>query len=110
MIIAVLLALYQGWPTIRNAVLGDPAHVYAGGGIVLYATEWCGYCQQTRELFAVNGIHYVEYDIEKSPDRYQEYRELGGRGVPLVNVAGTVIRGYAPDLILTAVRERSASP
>lgn len=106
MLIAVVLALYQGWPTIRNAVFGTPAYVNAGGGIVLYATEWCGYCQLTRELFAANGIDYVEYDIEKSPERNREYRELGGRGVPLVNVAGTVIHGYAPDLILDAVQER----
>ena len=106
MFVTVVFALYQGWPTIRNSVFGTPEYVNAGGGIVLYATEWCNYCEKTRELFAANGIEYVEYDIEKSPERNREYRQLGGRGVPLVNVGGTLIHGYAPQAILTAVRER----
>ena len=106
MVVVIVLALYQGWPTIRNAVFGTPEYVTAGGGIVLYATEWCKYCEKTRELFAENGIAYVEYDIEKSPERNREYRQLGGRGVPLVNVGGTVIHGYAPDLILKTIRQQ----
>lgn len=106
MVIAVVMALYQGWPSIRNAVFGTPEYVTAGGGIVMYATEWCQYCQQTREFFAENGIDYIEYDIEKSAERNREYRDLGGRGVPLVNVGGTLVHGYSPQAILTAVREQ----
>ena len=102
--IALVLALYQNWGSINSLFSGEPEFTNAGGGVVLYATDWCGYCQKTRELFAANNIEYVEYDIEKQADRHREYKQLGGRGVPVINVGGTIIHGYAPDSILAAVR------
>lgn len=104
-IVAVLiLGAYQNWGSISNFVFGAPDYTSAGNQVVLYATDWCGYCQKTRELFAANDIPYVEYDIEKSTKHNREYRRLGGRGVPVVTVNGQVIHGYAPDSIMAAVR------
>lgn len=75
-------------PAIRaEAVAGQPA-------VVLYATEWCGYCKATRAFFAANGIRYTEYDIEKSATALSEHRKLGGHGVPLIVVGDEVIKGY----------------
>ena len=100
--IAALLGIYQNWDGIRGFFSDTPAH----DGVVLYATEWCGYCQKTRELFADNGVQYVEYDIEKSELAHREFKQLGGRGVPVVNANGTVIHGYSPQRILSAVRAK----
>lgn len=62
--------------------------------VVLYATEWCGYCKMSREFFAANGIRYVEHDIEKSSVALGEHRKLGGNGVPLIVVGDEVVKGY----------------
>ena len=62
--------------------------------VVLYATDWCGYCKATREFFASNGINYVEHDIEKSSEALSQHRKLGGNGVPLIVVGDDVIKGY----------------
>lgn len=62
--------------------------------VVLYATDWCGYCKATRELFESNGISYVEHDIEKSSEALSQHRKLGGNGVPLIVVGDEVIKGY----------------
>ncbi len=62
--------------------------------VVLYATDWCGYCKMTRELFAAKGIRYTEYDIEKSSEALARHRKLGGNGVPLIVVGDEVINGY----------------
>lgn len=62
--------------------------------VVLYATDWCGYCKATRALFASNGIAYVEHDIEKSSEALSQHRKLGGNGVPLIVVGDEVIKGY----------------
>lgn len=102
--IVFIVAVYQSWGDINRFFSDSPEYVTAGGGIVLYATEWCGYCQKTREFFAENNIEYIEYDIEKSAERNREYKELGGRGVPLVNVAGTIIHGYDPRSIRAAIQ------
>jgi len=62
--------------------------------VLLYATDWCGYCKASREFFAANGIRYIEHDIEKSSVALAEHQKLGGRGVPLIVVGDEVVRGY----------------
>lgn len=67
--------------------------------VVLYATDWCGYCKKTRQFFKDNNIAYVEFDIEKSAEGKQEYNQLQGKAIPLVVINGKVIRGYNPSLM-----------
>lgn len=100
--ILVVLALYQNWD--RAVGLFRPAVAVQQGDVVLYATTWCGYCQKTRAFLAEKNIPYVEYDIEKSGEGRHQYNELKGNGVPLLNVKGTVVRGYNPDGIMAALR------
>lgn len=71
--------------------------------VVLYATEWCGYCEKTREFFSENKIPYYEYDIDKSEDGRRQYESIGLRGVPVVVAKGTVIHGYDRAAILKAL-------
>ena len=104
-VIALALGIYQNWDSITGSPSGDYQWATASDEVVLYATDWCGYCQKTRELFARNNIPYVEYNIERSEQAYQEYRSLGGRGVPVVNAKGTVIHGYSSQRILAAAQQ-----
>ena len=102
-VIVLIIGVIHNWDSISNFG-ATPEYRPASNGVVLYATEWCGYCQKTRELFAENGIPYTEYDIEKSSQGYEEYRALGGKGVPVINANGTVIHGYSRQQILAAAR------
>jgi len=86
----------RGWFT--------PDQTSEDNAVVLYATEWCGYCRAARRFLQENNIRYVEHDIEKSPDAHRRYRELGGSGVPLLEVNGEVIRGFNPNAIKAALR------
>ena len=81
-----------------------PDYSTARNEVILYATEWCGYCQKTRELFKENNISYVEYDIDKSERRLKEHKRLGGTGVPLLRINGKVIHGYNEKLILASLK------
>ena len=103
---ALIVGIFQNWDKLNSVVFGSPGSAASDNGVVLYATDWCGYCQKTRELFAGNDIPYVEVDIEKSEAGYREYKRLGGRGVPVVNAHGTVIHGFAPQPILEAAAAR----
>ena len=105
-IAALVLGLYLYRDDIGDLFAGTPDYRAADAGVVLYATEWCGYCEKTRELFAKHDVPFVEHDIEKSTQAYKAYRKLGGRGVPLVNANGTVIHGYSPKRILAASQTR----
>lgn len=68
--------------------------------VILYATEWCGYCAKTRKFLAEKNIPYIEYDIEKSAKGAEQYSSLGGNGVPLLVVKGEIVRGYGPQQIV----------
>ena len=99
----LLVGAYQNWQSIDYFVFGRPDYSTVENEVILYATEWCGYCQKTRELFKENNISYVEYDIEKSEKGRTEHKRLGGKGVPLLKINGKVIHGYNSKMILASL-------
>jgi glutaredoxin len=74
--------------------------------VVMYVTDWCGYCRKAREYLHSLGVNLVEYDIEKDAAKREEMRKLGGRGVPLIDVEGILIKGYGQKSIKDAVEKR----
>lgn len=52
--------------------------------VVMYATDWCGYCEEARRYFRDNGIPYVELDIEKDRSARRDFDALLGSGTPLL--------------------------
>ena len=97
----IVLATYQFSSEIQERVFPKPNFAELHDGkVILYATTWCGYCKKTRQFLNENNIQFYEYDIEKSAIGHDQYREIGGRGVPVLLVNKNVIRGYSPDEIL----------
>ncbi|GFM58030.1 NrdH-redoxin [Pseudomonas cichorii] len=106
-LIMLVVVVYLNWGKIENLFNPQPASVaqsYSQARVVMYATEWCGYCKQTRRFLDSKGITFTEYDIEKSAEGRKAYEALGGRGIPLLDVNGTLIRGFSPDAILAALK------
>lgn len=105
-VVALAFGVISNWDRINYWIAGGSEIEARNDQVVLYATEWCGYCDKTRTLLAKHDISYVEIDIEKSKQGHREYKMLGGRGVPVVNAYGTVIHGYSPQAILQAARRK----
>lgn len=122
LIVLIVLGGYLLWP--RSHVSGQESTELAKGinnlyrsvdssvssnrnvsSIHLYATSWCGYCAKTRNLFQQQGVRYIEYDIEKDRAARARYNELKGRGVPLVEADGRIIRGYNESLLRQLVAD-----
>lgn len=80
-----------------------PPTLPAGTQVVLYGTQWCGYCAKTRQLLTARNIPYREYDIENSDEGYAQYEQLRGNGVPLIVIRSDVIRGFDEDAINRAL-------
>ena len=107
LLILLVVVVYQNWGKIER--LFNPSqvvseHTQAKANVVLYATEWCGYCKLARRFLDQKGIPYKEFDIEKDAEARKAYEALGGRGIPLIDVNGTLIRGFDPDEILAALK------
>lgn len=74
--------------------------------VELYVTSWCGYCKMMEQVLTKKGIVFTAYDIEKDDRAAKVYRELHGRGVPLVRVGSKVVYGYDPDTVISYVNGR----
>lgn len=110
LILSLAIALGTGLIQNRHAIEHlfnpvEPMQAVAGAPqVILYATEWCGYCAKTRNYLRSHAIAYEERDIEKSASAQADYRRLGGQGVPLIVVdERRVIHGYDPELLAAAL-------
>jgi glutaredoxin len=67
------------------------------GTVEIYVTSWCGYCSKALSYMKSRGISHVAYDIEKDDDAMKRYRELGGRGVPLIIIGQNRMSGFSAE-------------
>lgn len=95
LVIGTLILLAMQWHTWWFYL--NPPPDFSQGQVVLYATDWCPYCEKTRALLAAKGIPYREMNIETSPEARRQYQRLAANGVPVLLVAGKVVRGYHPE-------------
>ncbi len=102
----------------RPSVKEDARHPQAAGAVkkrayqdirvVMYMTAWCPYCKKAKDYINSLGVQLVEYDIDKDKDKDTEMRRKsgGGRGVPLIDIEGSIIHGYSPSDIKSAIEEK----
>ena len=105
--VLVVVVIFQNWGKIERVL--NPSGVVseqtrASARVVLYSTEWCGYCKATRRFLDEKGIPFKEFDIDTAASARQAYEALGGRGIPIPDVNGTLIRDFKPDAILAALK------
>jgi glutaredoxin len=65
--------------------------------VVMFAAEWCGYCDQARAWLERNEVNFLEIDIDSSTDAQRQWREAGGRGVPLTFIGDQRMAGFSPE-------------
>jgi glutaredoxin len=63
--------------------------------IVMYTTSWCPHCAKARAYLRSRNIAFVDHDIEQSADANVQYKEHGGRGVPLIFVGQQRMNGFS---------------
>jgi glutaredoxin 3 len=63
--------------------------------IVMYATQWCPYCEMARTLLREKGQTWTEIDIAAEPPRRAEMIERSGRrSVPQIWIGARHVGGY----------------
>lgn len=62
--------------------------------VVMFSTRNCGYCTKAKAFFNQHGVKYTDIDINKSEDGRKRFKELNGRGVPLILIGDKKIRGF----------------
>ena len=63
--------------------------------IVMYTTQWCGYCSAARQLLTRKGQRWDEIDVESEPQRRAEMVERSGRRtVPQIWIGERHVGGF----------------
>lgn len=67
-----------------------------GPQIIMYATDWCGYCQRARNLFQRKGVTFQEVKIDEDPQHRKDMLERSGgrRTVPQIFIGEQHVGGY----------------
>ncbi|MFK7885227.1 MAG: glutaredoxin family protein [Gammaproteobacteria bacterium] len=103
----VLIGLFLvalNWQSVFDRLRGAVAYDAAlAGPVVVFSTEWCGYCKKTKHFLNTHDIPYDERDIEQSDAAREAFTRLGGNGVPLVLVGNQIIHGYSLGKLRTAL-------
>lgn len=97
-VIVAAVLLIQNWGDIKAFFYPRQDASYSNDtGVVLFTTSWCSACKQAKAFLNQKGVAYLEYDVEKSPEARRQFEALGGRGVPLMVIDGTVVKGFNPN-------------
>lgn len=62
--------------------------------VVMYASDWCGYCARARALLDAKGVAYTEIDVDLVPGARDEMMARGGGStVPQIFIDGQPVGG-----------------
>ena len=78
-----------------ESVSYDASIFNTGKKVVLYSTDWCGYCKKAKQYFVRKGIPFTEYDIEKNSKARKQYQNMGAKGVPVILVGNKRMNGFS---------------
>ena len=67
----------------------------SGGKVLIYTTQRCPHCIRAKQYMDTKHIPYTEKDVERSNKNHREFRELGGKGVPLIVVGTQKMSGFS---------------
>jgi len=64
------------------------------GKIEIYTKNYCPYCHRAKELLKIKGVDFIEYDINRSPEKEAEMIQRSGRStVPEIFINDQLIGG-----------------
>jgi glutaredoxin len=64
--------------------------------VYLYTTSWCSVCDKARRYLRHRKVDFIEKDVEHSKNNLIEMLEKsrGKKGVPVIDIYGSVMRGF----------------
>jgi glutaredoxin 3 len=73
--------------------------------VVLYTAPWCGFCKKAAAHLRSRGVAFEERDIDSDRSAAVELSRklrqagLSGGGIPVLDIAGTIVIGFQKDKI-----------
>ncbi len=85
----------------------DPQSARTAPAILMYGADWCPACRKAKKYMDAKGIAYEERNVD-DPEIAQELaRKSGGRGIPVFDIGGSILRGFSPKALDEMIRSKS---
>ncbi|HET7060521.1 MAG TPA: glutaredoxin domain-containing protein [Candidatus Saccharimonadales bacterium] len=79
----------------------------AASKIIVYSADWCAFCHAAKDYLDKKGVKYTEKNVEKDPAAGLESVDKSGqRGIPVIDIDGTVIIGFDRPKIDFALKDK----
>lgn len=81
--------------------------------VIIYSTTWCAFCKTEKQYLSKLGVAYIEKDVEEDKEAYEELMKKNGgayQGVPVTDIAGTMILGFDRHKIDSVLKEKNLVP
>jgi glutaredoxin 3 len=73
---------------------------------IIYSATWCGFCHAAKQYLDKIGVKYIDKDVEADPEAGVEaVTKSGQRGIPVIDIDGTIIIGFDRPKIDAALKE-----
>ncbi|MBI5003195.1 glutathione S-transferase N-terminal domain-containing protein [Candidatus Woesearchaeota archaeon] len=73
--------------------------------VIVYSTNSCPWCVKVKDFLKENKIDYIEHNVAEDAKALQNMEEKSGqRGVPVLDINGTIIVGFDRDAIKAALK------
>lgn len=73
---------------------------------IVYTATWCAFCHAAKEYLTGKHVEFEDRDVESDPKFGQEAVDKSGqRGIPVIDINGTVIIGFDRPKIDAALRQ-----
>lgn len=75
--------------------------------VIVYSATWCAFCHAAKDYLDKKGVKYTDKDVEKDPAAGMEAVDKSGqRGIPVIDIDGTVILGFDRPKIDFALKDK----
>lgn len=73
--------------------------------VLVYGAEWCGFCHQVMKYLDGFKVPYTYINLDEEPAKAEEaVTKSGQMGIPVTDIAGTIIVGFDRSKIDAALK------
>lgn len=89
----------------QQVIQAGPLNIKDAPDVLMLGAAWCPACKDATRFFVKNNINYCEYDMEKNAIGAKLYRDVDGRGVPILFIGEYRIQGFNAATVTRALQD-----